>query len=335
MALMVPIATIVTIATMVLIAHLILALLAALAAGGLILAAPALVTGLTGARIRAGLGRRARTIALPRPHRGRLAGLRADIARAVLGDTRGPVGPGLVARRPAEVGIPRLRWLLLHAGGGRRSIAWLRLQQAEATLAALVVAGAIGLAWGLTPTASLLLAPPALLAGQRLPLLVLARRARARRARLRIELVTVLYGLAALVVRGRPVERALDRLALRPGDLAQEVAFARELHFDGTPMDEALEILAARCGSEEVRDAMSLVAAALGGAVALERAAAMFKDLADSISHAIDEGRKEELAYAILRFTGLGTILGLFIAGTTVLYPVLAQALRSLVPGGG
>ncbi len=322
-------------AMIVTIARLVLALFAALVAGGLVLAVPALVTGLAGTRIRAGLGRRARIIALPRRHRGRGAALRADIARAVLGDTRGPVGPGLVARRPAEAGIPRLRWLLLHAGDGQRSIAWLRLQQVEATLAALFITGATGLALGLAPATDLLLAPPALLAGQRLPLLVLARRARARRARLRIELVTFLYGLASLVVRGRPVERALDRLALRPGELAREVSFARELHFDGTPMDEALEILAARCGSEEVRDAASLVAASLGGAVALERAAAMFKDLADSIGHAIDEGRKEELAYAVLRFTGLGTILGLFIAGTTVLYPVLSQAMRSLVHGGG
>ncbi len=317
------------------IAHLILALLAALVTGGLVLAPPVLTTGLTGPRIRAGVGRRARIIALPRPHRGRVVALHADLVRAVLGDTRGPVGLGLVARRPAEAGIPRLRWLLLHAGDGQRSIAWLRLQQVEATVAALVIAGATGLALGFAPATYFLLAPLALLAGQRVPLFVLARRAKARRARLRIELVTFLYGLASLVVRGRPVERALDRLALRPGELAREVAFARDLHFDGTPMDEALEILAARCGSEEVRDAVSLVAATLGGAVALERAAAMFKDLADSISHAIDEGRKEELAYAVLRFTGLGTILGLFIAGTTVLYPVLSQVLRSFVHGGG
>jgi len=315
--------------------RLILALCAALVTGGLVLVAPVLTAGLTGPRIRAGIGRHARIIALPRPRRGRVAALRADLVRAVLGDTHGPVGPGLVARRPAAAGIPRLRWLLLHAGDGQRSIAWLRLQQVEATVAALVIAGATGLALGLVPATYCLLAPLALLAGQRVPLLVLARRARTRRARLRIELVTFLYGLASLVVRGRPVERALDRLALRPGELAREVAFARDLHFDGTPMDEALEILAARCGSEEVRDAMSLIAATLGGAVALERAAAMFKDLADSISHAIDEGRKEELAYAVLRFTGVGTILGLFIAGTTVLYPVLSQALRSFVHGGG
>jgi len=315
--------------------RLILALCAALVTGGLVLAAPVLTAGLTGPRIRAGIGRHARIIALPRPRRGRVVALRADLVRAVLGDTRGPVGPGLVARRPAEAGVSRLRWLLLHAGDGQRSIAWLRRQQVEATIAALVIAGATVLALGLAPTTDLLLAPPALLAGQRVPLLVLTRRARARRARLRIELVTFLYGLASLVVRGRPVERALDRLALRPGELAREVAFARDLYFDGTPMDEALEILAARCGSEEVRDAVSLVAATLGGAVALERAAAMFKDLADSISHAIDEGRKEELAYAVLRFTGVGTILGLFIAGTTVLYPVLSQALRSFVHGGG
>jgi len=147
-------------------------------------------------------------------------------------------------------------------------------------------------------------------------------------------LVTFLYGLAALVVRGRPVERALDRLALRPGELAREVAFARELHVNGVPMGETLEVLAARCGSEEVREAMSLIAATLGGAVALDRAAAMFKDLAGSVRVMIDEKRREELAYAVLRATALGTAFGLPIVGVTLLYPVLASALRTFLGGG-
>lgn len=313
-----------------LVAHLALALVAGLAAGGLVLAVPSLA-GVRGPRIRAGIGRRARTVTLPGARHGWLSTVCADLRRAVFGDTRGPVGPGIVARRPAQDGIPRLRWVLLHAGQGQRSIAWLRRQQATATLATLLIGGALTLALDLTPLASLVLVPPALVVGYHFPLVVLRRQARARRARLRGELVTFLYGLAALVVRGRPVERALDRLAQRPGELAREVAFARELHFSGVSMAETLEVLAARCGSEEVRDAMSLVAATLGGTVPLERAAAMFKDVADSVRHAIEEGRREDLAYAVLRSTGIGTLFGLFIAGTTVLYPVLSQALRSLM----
>ncbi len=315
------------------IAHLALALLVALAAGGLVLAAPVLSGG-SGTRIRTGVGRRARTIVLPRPRRGRLVTLWVDLRRVVVGDTRGPVGPGLVAHRPATEGIPVLRWLLLHAGYGQRSVAWLRRQQTKAMLAALLLGGALPLALGVEPVALLLLAPPALLAGYHLPLLALRRLAAARRARLRIELVTFLYGLAALVVRGRPVERALDRLALRPGELAREVTFARELHVNGVSMGEALEVLAARCGSEEVREAMSLIAATLGGAVPLERAAAMFKDLAGSVRTMIDEKRREELAYAVLRATALGTALGLPIIGVTLLYPVLASALRTFLGGG-
>ncbi len=313
--------------------HLALALLIALAAGGLVLTAPVLGAG-AGTRIRAGVGRRARTVVLPRARRGRLATLYADLLRALLGDARGPVGPGLVGRRADEAGVPRLRWLLLHAGQGHRSIAWLRRQQAEATLVALLPAATLALALGAGPVVALPLMPLAVVAGYHLPLLILRRQATARRARLRLELVTFLYGLAALVVRGRPVERALDRLALRPGELAREVAFARELHANGVPMGEALEILAARCGGEEVRDAMSLMAATLGGVVALERAATMFGDLAGSVGAAIEEGRKEELAYAVLRATALGTVLGLPIVGTTVLYPVLAAALRSFLGGG-
>jgi len=318
---------------MVTLIHLALALLAALAAGGLVLTAPAFGAG-AGTRIRAGVGRRARTVVLPRARRGRLATLYADLLRALLGDARGPVGPGLVARRADEAGILRLRWLLLHAGQGHRSIAWLRRQQAEATLVALLPAGTLALALGAGPVVALPLMPLAVVVGYHLPLLILRRQATARRARLRLELVTFLYGLAALVVRGRPVERALDRLALRPGELAREMVFARELHANGVPMGEALEILAARCGGEEVRDAMSLIAATLGGAVALERAAAMCGDLADSVGATIEEGRKEELAHAVLRATALGTVLGLPIVGTTVLYPVLAAALRTFLGGG-
>lgn len=318
---------------MTMLAHLALALVAALGVGALILVAPALAPG-SGTRIRAGVGHRARTIVLPRPRRGHLATLWADLIHAILGETRGPVGPGLVARRSAQEGIPALRWLLLHAGYGHRSVAWLRRQQAKAMCAALLLGGALPLALGVEPVALLLLAPPALLAGYYLPRLALRRLAAARRARLRIELVTFLYGLAALVVRGRPVERALDRLALRPGELAREVAFARELHVNGVSMGEALEVLAARCGSEEVREAMSLIAATLGGAVPLERAAAMFKDLAGSVRTMIDEKRREELAYAVLRATALGTALGLPIIGVTLLYPVLAGALRTFLGGG-
>lgn len=252
----------------------------------------------------------------------------------ILGDMRGPVGPGLVARRPVEQGISRLRWLLLHAGYGHRSIAWLRLQQAKVMISISLVGAALPLSLGVAPIALLLIVPAALLAGYYLPLIALQRLAVGRRARLRLELVTFLYGLAALIVRGRPVERSLDRLASRPGELAHEVAFARELHVNGVPMLEALEVLAARCGSEEVREAMSLIAATLGGAVPLERAAIMFRDLAGSVRVMIDEKRREELAYAVLRATALGTVLGLPIVGVTLLYPVLSTALRTFLTGG-
>lgn len=309
-----------------------LSLFVALIMGGLVLVRP-IRTPRARTRLRAGMGRRARTIALPR-RRGWVAALWVSLQRIMLGETRGPVGPTLVVQRPEMEGIGRLRWRLLHAGYGHRSITWLRAQQAEATVAVLILGVALGVT--LTPPffITLALIPLALAVGYRLPLFLLERQSRARQARLRIELITFLYGLAALVVRGRPVERAMDRLALRPGELAREVSFARELHMNGLPMDEALEVLAARCGGEEVREAMSLIAATLSGAVALDRAATMFTDLAGSVRAIIDERRHEELAYAVLRATALGTALGLPIVGTTLLYPVLSSALRTLTGGG-
>lgn len=309
-----------------------LSLCIALIMGGLVLVTP-VPTPRARTRLRTGIGRRARTITLPR-RRGWVAALWVELKRVMLGETRGPVGPTLVARRAEARGIGRLRWLLLHAGYGHRSITWLRAQQVEATLAVLILSGTLAVVLALPFLIMLAVVPLALVVGYHLPLFVLERQSRARQARLRIELITFLYGLSALVVRGRPVERAMDRLALRPGELAREVSFARELHLNGLPMDEALEVLAARCGGEEVREAMSLIAATLSGAVALDRAAAMFTDLAGSVRAMIDERRREELAYAVLRATALGTALGLPIIGTTLLYPVLSSTLRTLTGGG-
>src|SRR5438270_247976 len=87
-----------------------------------------------------------------------------------------------------------------------------------------------------TALVGVLLLPAALLVGYILPLVHLRRRAAVRRERLRVELVGFLYGLAAFVVAGRPIDRALDRLAQRPGELVYELFKARELYFKGLDM---------------------------------------------------------------------------------------------------
>ena len=284
-----------------------------------------------GVRIRVGVGGRARLVVLARRRPARLPAWLQDLARLALGDVRGPVDPALSAPHVERAGLPGLRWRLLHAGLGHRSVAWFRLQQAEAAAAGLLGGGAVLLTLNvpLVPGGVLLL-PAALLAGYALPLVHLRQRAAARRERLRVELVGVLYGLAAFVVAGRPIDRALDRLAQRPGELAHELFKARELYFKGLSMADALGVLTARCDTEEVRDAMSLVLAARDDDVDKSRIPTMLAALAETTRLGIRERRKVQVAYALLRTTALGTLLGLPVIGTALLFPVLTHALHAL-----
>jgi hypothetical protein len=307
--------------------HLVLA--AAIAAA--LMSVVVLLEGRGGVRIRVGVGGRTRMVVLARRRPSRPPAWLQDLARRVLGDVRGPVDPALYAAPVERAGLPGLRWRLLHAGLGHRSVAWFRLQQAEAATAGLLGVGAVLLTLNvpLVPGGMLLL-PAALLAGYTLPLVHLQQRAAARRERLRVELVGFLYGLAAFVVAGRPVDRALDRLAQRPGELAHELFKARELSFKGLDMAAALDVLVARCDTEEVRDAMSLVLAARDDNVDKSRVPRMLAALAETTRLGIRERRKVQVAYALLRTTALGTLLGLPVIGTALLFPVLTHALHAL-----
>jgi hypothetical protein len=307
--------------------HLLLAAALAAAFAAVLL----LSDGRTGVPIRVGSGGRIRTVVLARrrpPHR---PAWLQDLLRLVLGDVRGPVDPALYAARVERAGLPGLHWRLLHAGLGHRSVAWFRLQQAQATVAGLLGVGAVLLSLNLPLAPSgLLLLPAALLAGYALPLMQLTQRAAARRERLRVELVGLLYGLAAFVAAGRPLDRALDRLAQRPGELAHELFQARDLSFRGLSMAEALGVLAARCDTAEVRDALSLILAARDDAVDKRRIPRMLAALAETTRLGIRERRKVQVAYALLRTTALGTLLGLPVIGTALLFPVLSHALHVL-----
>jgi hypothetical protein len=284
-----------------------------------------------GVRIRVGVGGRARLLGLPRRRPSPGPAWLRSLARLVLGDVRGPVGPALYAAHVEGAGLPGLRWRLLHAGLGHRSVAWFRLQQVEAATAGILGGAAVlqALDVPLAP-GLLLLLPAALLVGYVLPHLHLRRRAAARRERLRVELCGFLYGLAAFVVAGRPIDRALDRLAQRPGELAYELFKARELYFKGLSMADALGVLVARCDTEEVRHAMSLVLAARDDDVDKSRIPKMLAALAETTRLGIRERRKVQVAYALLRTTALGTLLGLPVIGTALLFPVLTHALHAL-----
>ncbi len=285
-----------------------------------------------GARMRAGVSGRARVIVLPRQRSWFLSPRVQGLAHLVVGDVQGPAGAGLYLARVQRTGLPGLRWKLLHAGFGHRSVAWLRLQQAE--MVAAVFIGGLALLSALDalqPTVLALLLAVALAVGYVLPLARLEHRAMARRERLRVELVGFLYGLAAFVAAGRPLDRALDRLAQRPGELAYELFKARELYFQGLDMAEALGVLVARCDTEEVRDAMSLVLAARSDDVDKTRIPRMLAALADTTRMGLRERRKVRLAYALVRTTALGTLLGLPVIGTALLYPVVVHTLHTLL----
>lgn len=310
-------------------------LLLASGAGGVLWGVLVFADRRAGRRMRIGVGGHVRTVAMPRHRPAALPGWLRDLVRLVIGDVRGPVSHGLYATCIERHGLPGLRWALLHAGLGHRSVLWLRLQQAEASVAMLVMAATILFALGLTVVPGLLLLlPAAILAGYALPLTLVKRRAAVRRERLRMELVGMLYGLAAFVVAGRPIDRALDRLAQRPGELAYELFKARELYFKGLDLSNALSVLVARCDTVEVRDAMSLILAARDDAVDKRRIPRMLTALAETTRLGIRERRRVRLAYALLRTTALGTLLGLPLIGTALLYPVLIHTLHTLPAGG-
>jgi len=94
----------------------------------------------------------------------------------------------------------------------------------------------------------------------------------------------------------------------------------------------AFPLLAARCGGEEIREAVSLIIAARGDAVALDRVPAMLRALAESVRAHIRARRRAELARAMLRATAYGTLCGLPVIATTVLYPALHAVLQTVQP---
>jgi Flp pilus assembly protein TadB len=238
-----------------------------------------------------------------------------------------------VATRAATAGLPGLRWRLLHAGlADRHGVPWFRLRQAEAVAAFLLLAAAALVALHRPLTLLVPLSPVCLVLGYVLSLEMLRRLAAQRQERLRVELVRLLYGLAIFVAAGRPVDRALDRLAVRPGELAHELFLARQRQARGMDMNESLRVLAARCGGEEIREAVSLLIAARGDAVALDRVPAMLRALAESVRAHIRARRRAELARAMLRATAYGTLCGLPVIATTVLYPALHAVLQTVRP---
>jgi len=308
-----------------------LRLLLALVVGGVIAGVPILVHGGPATRMRVGVGGRIRTLTLPRS---RSFGARRFIDRlrvAVLGeDPRAPVGAGLAGTRVAMQGLPALRWRLLHAGLGHRSLLWFRVKQLEVGLT--VAALGAGFVLALHRPVALLgaVVPLTFALGCLVPERALARLAAARRRRLCVQLVSLLYGLGAYIAGGRPVAVALDRVAVRRGELFHEIYRARQLEAYGVKRSEALAALVVRCDTPEVRTAVSLILTVDEGKIAGERAPVLFRELAAMTRTAIRERRKVELAYALLRSTAIGTVSALPVLGTVILYPVLSRLLTVL-----
>jgi len=308
-------------------------LLQALVAGGVIAGVGVLVRGGPATRMRIGVGGRIRTLALPRS---RSFGARRFIDRlrvALLGeDGRAPVGAGLAGTRVATQGLPALRWPLLHAGLGHRSLLWFRVKQCEGGVTAAALGAGFAVTLAHRPVA--LLGPVVLVTftlGCLLSERALARLAAARRRRLCVQLVSLLYGLGASIAGGRPVAVALDRVAVRQGELFREVYRARQLEAYGVKRSEALAALVVRCDTPEVQTAVSLILTVDEGKLAGERAPALLRELATMTRTAIRERRKVELAYALLRSTAIGTVSALPVLGTVILYPVLSRLL-TVVP---
>jgi Flp pilus assembly protein TadB len=320
--------------------HLVVHLLLALLAAAAVAAAVSVPNAEHVALPLSGWGRR-----FPRlPRRRALAAVLArtwrPLYRVLVLEGRGPAGAGLFAEHAPLVrgeglrvrhlfeDVEHLRWRLLHAGlGETRSVNWLRRQQLGAGTVLALVCGVVTWRLALPPLVLLVAVPLSYLTGAFVVLAWLARLAAARRDRLRVELVGILYALAAFAVAGRPVDRALDRIAERPGELAREIRMARLSHFrTGVPMDVALRILVARCDTLEVEVAMGIIIAARGGEIA--RLHRVLVDLAEETRRQIGEARKVRLAYAVIRSTALGTFLSLPILGITLLFPVLGGMLH-------
>jgi len=251
----------------------------------------------------------------------------ARVRQALLGAApRAPVGAGLAGTRVATQGLPALRWRMLHAGMGERSLVWFRVKQLEIGLTAAALGAGIAIALH-RPALLVPIVPVTFAVGVVLPERSLARLAATRRQRLCIELVALLYALGAYIAGGRPVPVALDRVALRRGELFREVYRARELEARGVKRSEALAALVVRCDTPEVRTAVSLILTVDEGKITGERVPLMFRDLAAMTRATIRERRKVELAYALLRSTAIGTLSALPVLGAVILYPVVNRLL--------
>ena len=194
--------------------------------------------------------RRARRRALPGGgHLGAMAVLLAQVAGR-RGPGRGRRGPSDLAARIAAAGAP--------LGLGPADVMALKLACALiGALAALPVATALpGRLW----IAALLCAPAA---GFLAPDLMLARRARARAARMSHELADVIDLLRVAVQAGLSVGRALAEIGQRcQGPLADECSAAATRLRLGSTREAALAELVARCPL----DAVATLAAAIGRA---------------------------------------------------------------------
>lgn len=303
-------------------------LLQALVAGGIVAGVGVLVQGGPATRMRIGMGGRIRTLTLPRSRSFGARRFGDHLRLALLGeDARAPVGAGLAGTQVATQGLPALRWRLLRAGLGHRSLLWFRVKQLEVGLTAAALGAGFVLA--LHRPAALLgpVVPLAFIVGCLVPERALARLATARRRRLCVQLVSLLYGLGASIAGGRPVAVALDRVAVRQGELFREVYRARQLEAYGVKRSEALAALVIRCDTPEVQTAVSLILTVDEGKLAGERVPVLFRELAAMTRTAIRERRKIELAYALLRSTAIGTVSALPVLGTVILYPVLSRLL--------
>jgi hypothetical protein len=100
--------------------------------------------------------------------------------------------------------------------------------------------------------------PVGLLAG-------LAREADLRRIRLRTELVELMRGVATMVTGGLTVLFSLEVVSHYRGTLNAELADALRLLQSGVLVDEALDVFAARCATEDVTEAVRALQGAMEG----------------------------------------------------------------------
>ncbi len=204
--------------------------------------------------------------------------------------------------------------------------------------AALCALALVGL-WALALPLALLPLPGALAGalGILLAQAELRAQTRQRADRLRVQLVSFLYNLAALVTAGALLEQALGELAGERNDLTRELAHALRLRGTNVPFEDALHHMHARCATKEVTRALHLIILArrrgeknpASGAVA--PIAPALRDLAESTRHEIAQRRRAQKEVGQLRSRALMVLFCLPAVVTILLYPALYPLLLPLV----